>query len=122
MGGTRIHHKAKMKLKIIAFAARHSLKKAAAVFKVDTSCISRWLKAKECLLVVKERQKSTKHRGKMPVFTNIEEQLLDFFGERRAHDMPVSYAMLIAYACSLERSFRALSSSARKAYMYRFTK
>eukprot|EP00475_Leptophrys_vorax_P040645 TRINITY_DN756_c0_g1_i5.p1 TRINITY_DN756_c0_g1~~TRINITY_DN756_c0_g1_i5.p1 ORF type:complete len:131 (-),score=23.46 TRINITY_DN756_c0_g1_i5:981-1373(-) len=73
-------------------------------------------------MAAKDRRKATIHTGMVPKFVHIEDQLLEFIDVRRDHDLPASFNMLKALACSLDRRFRSNSKAAKHSYLQRFLK
>src|SRR5690242_11835441 len=86
---------------------------------VDVSMITRWQNMNHKLLAKFEKGAKSLYEGRRATFQDIDGEVVAYFQELRAHEVPVTTRDLILKASSVDRDFRALSDPSKRSYIDR---
>lgn len=86
---THKFHSASFKLKVVGVAEQIGKHKASTLFNVDRKRVREWCKAKDTLQACKSRKRAP-GGGRKVRFADIDQQLMQWFNERRSRGVRVT--------------------------------
>ena len=108
------------KLKVVEYTQDHSKRETSKMFGIDRKRVQDWCKQKEDLCGAGRSAKRLKGGGAKPLFTPIEEQLVQFIRSKREEKKRVTRKSLKEAAVKLHRAAGNYSFSGSDGWLGRF--